>query len=118
MKRVVIALSVMCLFLSFSLVIFAKDKNKVTYYVAVFVEHRDPRYPTLRGVGANGAELWCITPTDTIKKVFKDVHLEFPDIPKGTEVVFRATYDGYEPVEEKLVADESIYFSLELKKKK
>ena len=107
----------MCLFLSFGMVMLAKDKNTITYYVLVFVEHRDPDYPTLNGIGANGAEVLFMTPTDTIKKVFKDVHLEFPDIPKGTEVTFRATYDGYEPLEEKRVANESIYFTLVLKNK-
>ena len=120
MKRrdILIALSVMCLFLSFSLVMFARDKNTTTYYVHASVEHRDPNYPTLRGVGANGAEVLCITPTDTIKRVFRNGLLEF-DIPKGTEVVFRATYDGYEPVEEKWVTNEPrMNVALFLKKKK
>ena len=106
MKRVVIALSVMCLFLSFSIVLFAKDKNTTTYYVNASIECRDPRYPTLCGVGAKGAEVLCITPTDTIKKIYENIPIEFPDIPKGTGVTFRATYDGYEPVEKKWVTNE------------
>ena len=84
----------------------AKDKNTTTYYVNASVERRDPRYPTLRGVGAKGAEVLCITPTDTVKKIYENIPLEFPDIPKGTEVTFRATYDGYEPVEKKWVTNE------------
>ena len=104
MKKCILILFALSFLLFFESLLEARKKNTTVFRINVSKEASCDEHPTLIGVGAEGAEVLCITQTDTTKFVYDNLPLILPDIPYGTKVIFRASYEGHESQEQVYVA--------------
>lgn len=104
MKKCILILFALSFLLFTESLLEARKKNTTVFYMHVAKEVFKEEDPGLIGEPADGAELLCITPTDTTKFIYRNGLLKLPDIPYGTKVIFRASYEGHESQEQVYVA--------------